>query len=450
MTSPLTKGDAARIGGGGGFLLFGTVLGRGARLLVRIAIGRLLGAGTLGLYDLGWTVSNIAGTFVPAGLPVAIIRFGTPLWRSDRAALRLLVRRVVSATVILGLIAGAAVYLASRSIAVGIYRQPELAHILRALSPIVPLSAAVLVLTAATRVTGRMRYTALARDLVQPPFHLLVFAVLWAAGLRLDAALAGAVISYGVALLLAGRFAVRLMPKMDQAPQRDVPGLGKMFKFSLPVALSGMLMSYLVWIDRLVVGYFRPPAELGAYTAAAQFAVLFGVIRSVLTTVFSPMLVDLRERDEHRRVAELFSATTKWNLYLTAPLVIFFLVAPTTALVGAFGEEFRIGASALVLLSAGQLVSLLAGPVGRVLSLTGHERQWLLLTFVAIGLNLMLDILWLPRYGIAGAAAASLLAMIVLNGGGAWRLYREHGIWSLDRRFWKLAPPRGGRSGCCS
>lgn len=441
MSSPLTKGDAARIGGGGAFLLVGLVFGRGARFLVRICIGRFLGASTLGLYDLGWTVAYMLATFIPAGLQFAIIRFGTPLWRGDRAALRRLVQRAVGMTMALGLLMGAVVYLSSGWVAQSIFRQPDLEHILRVLSPIVPLAAGVIILTAATRVSSRMRYTAISRDIVQPPIHLLVFGVLWAAGLRLDAALAGAVISYATAFLTAGRFTLRLIPRSDEPARTEIPRLTAMLKFSLPVALSGMLGAYLVWIDRLVVGYFRAPAELGAYSAAAQFAVLFGLIQTVLNTVFSTMLVDLRDRGEHERVAELFSVNTKWNLYMTAPMAIVFLLMPQTTLVGVFGEGFRLGAAALAILTVGQLVNLVSGPVGLVLAMTGHERHWLMLTALAIGLNMLLDVLWLPRYGIVGAAVASLLAMVVLYLGAALRVYRKFGLISIDRRFWKLVPP---------
>ena len=80
-----------------------------------------------------------------------------------------------------------------------------------------------------------------------------------------------------------------------------------------------------------------------------------------------------------------------------------------------FGAEFEAGAASLVILAVGRLVSSMTGPVGSVLSVTGHQRINLAVYGAAAGLQLMLDLILIPQYGIVGAAVASTVAMVAWN-----------------------------------
>jgi len=432
--------DAARLGAGVGLLLFAVVAGRASRLLIRVEVGRLLGPGTLGLYDLSWTIVYMLALLVPVGMPAAVVRYGVPLWNSDRAGLRLLVNKAAFFAVGLATLVGAALFSAARPIAEGIFRHPEMAHMLRVMAPIIPLGAGLNVLVAATRASGRMRYTAFARDLTQAPTHLLVFILLWMLGYGLDSALIGATVSFACAFAMAFWLARRLIPGGGVAIAKR-PHLHQLLRFAVPVALTEMLGLYLLWVDRLLVGYFRPAAELGAYAAAAQFAALFSLVQAVLNTVFSSLLVDLHDRGETERVAELFKIDTKWSAYLSLPLAVVFVIAPGAVLAGTFGAGFSLGAPVLTVLTIGQLVNILTGPVGVILVMTGRQRRWLLLTACSISLNVILDVLWLPRYGVMGAAYASALALLVMFGGGTLSVFGLYHMWPVDRRFWRLVPP---------
>lgn len=443
-SQPATS-DAARLGTGSGLVLIGLGAGRAVKLLTRVLIGRLLGAASLGLYDLAWTIILIFSFVARGGLQVAVVRFGAPLWSQGRpAALWRLALRVLVVPLGLGSGAAAALFLTAPWLAGTIFGKSELASAIRIVAPLVPVASGLAVLAGAAQATRRMGYTVLTRDLAEPMLQALVFLFLWALGYGLAAALWGALVGGVLAFLLALAMVWKLTRSRDEisaAPQAAGQAtLRQLVLFSLPVAASGMLAAYLLWADRLLVGYFRPAAEVGIYAAAAQFGILFGLLLHGFNTMFTPMFTDLLDRGESERMRELFRVSTKWGLYLLLPLMVVLAIQPEVVLGGLFGTEFTLGGRALQILLIGQFVNVLSGQVGMVLVLSGRQRSWMALTAVALALNIALDVLWIPRFGLEGAAAASSLALVLLFGTGLYLAWRRLGMFPLDRRFWKIVP----------
>ena len=82
-----------------------------------------------------------------------------------------------------------------------------------------------------------------------------------------------------------------------------------------------------------------------------------------------------------------------------------------------------------MLLAVGQLVLNAAGPLTAVINLSGHPRVTLFDNALVFGANLVLCIILVPRYGMAGAAASTLIALCsvtLLQVGQVARLFRIH------------------------
>ena len=82
-----------------------------------------------------------------------------------------------------------------------------------------------------------------------------------------------------------------------------------------------------------------------------------------------------------------------------------------------------------MLLAVGQLVLNAAGPLTAVINLSGHPRVTLFDNALVFGANLVLCIILVPRYGMAGAATSTLIALCsvtLLQVGQVARLFRIH------------------------
>ena len=84
-------------------------------------------------------------------------------------------------------------------------------------------------------------------------------------------------------------------------------------------------------------------------------------------------------------------------------------------LLGLFGEEFKVGVTAFIFLSCGRLISSFSGSVGNILQMTGNQNIYARILLLGAILNVVLNLILIPAYGINGAAIASMSSLIVWN-----------------------------------
>ena len=80
-----------------------------------------------------------------------------------------------------------------------------------------------------------------------------------------------------------------------------------------------------------------------------------------------------------------------------------------------FGHEFGRAYWPLLLLAVGQLVNAWFGPTGMLLNMTGHEREVTRAVTVAAGMNVVLNLLLIPPFGVVGAAIATSASLVFWN-----------------------------------
>ena len=95
---------------------------------------------------------------------------------------------------------------------------------------------------------------------------------------------------------------------------------------------------------------------------------------------------------------------------------------------GLFGQEFVSGSPALIILSGAQLVNAAAGSVGLTLMMTGHERSTAYGLFVSAVVNVVLNAVLIPQFGVVGAAVATATSTILWNVLLIIEVYRKLGI----------------------
>jgi len=80
-----------------------------------------------------------------------------------------------------------------------------------------------------------------------------------------------------------------------------------------------------------------------------------------------------------------------------------------------FGDSYIQGWGALAILSIGQLVNAATGSVGVLLTMTGHERYMVVSAGLSAILNIVLNTILIPLWGLNGAALATTISLIFIN-----------------------------------
>jgi len=112
---------------------------------------------------------------------------------------------------------------------------------------------------------------------------------------------------------------------------------------------------------------------------------------------------------------------------LALPVLISYFLFPSY-IMGVFGENFKVGAMSLIILSIGQFFNAMSGSVGQVLNMTDREQILRNTTIIAALTNLILNYVLIPEYGINGAAFSTAISGILWNLLCVIYIYKKMGI----------------------
>lgn len=406
-------------------------------LVTQIVLARLFGPQAFGLYAVGWTLMRLAALASLLGLDTAVIRYGTVYLGRELARLRQVLMLGVGVPLVVGLLAGSLIFAAAPALAEEVFANPQLAPILRWFAVGIGPFAAMQAAAAATRISKRMRYAVLSEELLQPAGALLLIVLFGALGWGILGAAVATVLSGLLALGLALYFVFRLFGPAFQSLPRAAATWRELLTYAVTVSGSRLFVTFIIWIDRLVLGFFRPAAEVGVYQTAAQASVLFAIILSSFNYILSPLAADLWYRNERDRLQDIYRISTKWGLYLSLPLFVVMWALPADILRVVFGPQYQGGAMALRLLAVGQLINAGTGGVGLLLSLTGHHVTWVRTAGAMFVVGLLLNLILAPRLGLLGSAIATSAALSGTFLIGLSRVRSVLALWPYDARYLK-------------
>ena len=387
---------------------FGTrVAGLTAVRLVTVAAGFLtsvVAARLLGTHGVGAAGAAVALATVAAIVANGGINISTIFLLGQRPAD---VRRILAALIPLALGAAilAAILLAAASAvigpSIGLGDRPDLflaaAGLAAAIVAYEFIGAIVLGL-------GQTK-TYVTSELVRGVGTLVVTAALLVSVLRSDV---GFVLAAGIAIVAAAAFNARRVVRSigPVAPRIDTDVAGEALGIGLRGQIGNILQLMNLRLDQLIVPAFLSLSSAGVYVIAVRVAEALAQVGSAAASLIFPEVARQTDRFDTSMTERAVRATTV--LVAVAALVIGVLAEPFLSI--AFGAEFAEGSLALRIL----LIAMLPLSLVRILAgdMKGRGRPGTV--SVAMGLAAVvtvgLDLILIPRLGIAGAALASVVA----------------------------------------
>jgi len=424
---------------GAGVALAGRILGRGLSVVVQAVLARGLGPIAYGLYGLGWTVLRMGASLSSFGLSHGVVRYGARHTQGNPSQLRDVLVQSVMLSVLSGAVVGLVLYALAPWLAGEVFSKPDLARVIRWFAPGFAFSAGLQVSASATRISKRIQFAAFSQEIFQPLANLILILVAFLFGWGLAGAVGAAVASFGLAMVLAFLFVLRLFGRAFAAPEKPRSVAGELLTFSAPAALASVFTTFLILVDRLIVGYFRPAAEVGVYQAASTASAFFPVVLTAFSGILAPMIAALHHNGESERLLEVYRVSTKWALYVSLPVFLTILFRSRELMEVIFGKGYVAGGSLLVVLSLGQLINVSTGSINVALLMTGHQNRWLMMSGAALVADITLGVMLAAKYGAMGAAWATAVSV-----GGLWIFAMLDGrrvlnLWPYDRRILKGA-----------
>jgi|GEM_PF-1933561 len=231
--------------------------------------------------------------------------------------------------------------------------------------------------------------------------------------MRADAAvLMNLLCSLLVALYMMRRVKKDLAPKYNQS--EPVYETGLWLKTTAIFFIMNLLMLLIKQADILFVSHYFGHGSAGIYSAAVKISALIPFGLSIVDYVYTPRISSLYAKNDSVKLQQYISHAAKIIILITVPLSVLLIVSGKYLLM-IFGGEFQSSYLPLVVLIVGQFINALTGMVGALMAMTGNQNTFLLVYILASAIDIVLNLLLVPRFGATGAAIASSTSIIMLN-----------------------------------
>jgi O-antigen/teichoic acid export membrane protein len=401
---------------GAGLVLIGAIFGTGLRFLFRAIIGRHLGPSLLGIFFIGLGVFRISERIACLGIQNGLLRY-IPMYlgEKDEERIKGIIVSGLKIVGVAGIFVAGLIFFNSSFMARNIFHNLELTNVLKAFSLAIPFSAITAVLLFSTQAFRVLKYKVVVREFQEPFLGILIFSLLYLIGWELNGALLAVFLSIVAGTLLAAVFLKKVFPPIADKKIGSRFETKKLIHFSWPLFFVGFFYMIILWINTLLIGYFLTTKEVGFFGAAHNIAMLGLVVVNAFVSIFAPIVSDLSNRGENEKLEGLYKIITKWIFTLSLPGFILMIYFDQEILTLTFGRSFVQGAFVLVILSIAMLVNSIIGSAGFLTAMSGRPKLELANLCITFSVNAVLSILLIPKYGIQGAAYATLTAFILLN-----------------------------------
>ncbi len=188
----------------------------------------------------------------------------------------------------------------------------------------------------------------------------------------------------------------------------------QLFKESWPLIFSSALQIIYTKTDQIMIKHFLNDEQVGIFYVSDKFSFMFFFIPSIIVSTLAPRIYEAREQNKElfeKRVQELM------NIQVVVMLTIIFgvsLLGPTVVEL-VYGPEFIDSGKILPFHVWGGLFMAIGGAASTFLLAINMERIVFMKTLFGAVANIALNIILIPKYGVMGAAIATLITQAIAS-----------------------------------
>jgi O-antigen/teichoic acid export membrane protein len=413
----------------------GMSIGSVFRYIFSILMARWLGPQMLGLYSLGNAVIRIGEIFALMGLDNGVLRFVSRDSKNIATATHSIYSSIKMG-LISSLIFALILYLSSEWIVYNFLNEESfLVTIIKVYALSLPFCIPLLIASSATQGFKTMKYKIIVEHIMNPMTHVFAFLIAY---IYLGDKLAllvppflSPVIGLVFILLFLKKFIDLDLGKIITA-HADI----KILKFSVPLMFVSAIGIVMHWVDVVMLGIFSDANTVGMYHPIERTSGLIRMILFAFAGIFSPLFSQYFYEKKSQKMTEIYQLSTKWILLLSLPIFIFLMLFSEPMLM-VFGNQFNDFTS-LRILATGMMIQTFFGLGSSSLTMSGFSNLNLLNVSIALIVNIILNFILIPQYGILGAAFATTFSLIIIS---ALRFFENYYILDLNLFSSKLIKP---------
>ncbi|MCB9035189.1 MAG: polysaccharide biosynthesis protein [Lewinellaceae bacterium] len=187
-------------------------------------------------------------------------------------------------------------------------------------------------------------------------------------------------------------------------------------------------------IDILMIPSLLNFALGGIYVVYSFFASVIILPHQGIAKIASPILADAWKREAYDEIKALYSRTAL-NNFAAGMLIFVGLAINLNNIVSILGPQFEVGKYVAVFLGVGQLSHIANGYNGLLINYSPQFRYDLYFKIITAVITVITNYIFISAYGIAGAAVATALTIILINAFIQAFIYRHYRMHPFSRNM---------------
>ena len=396
----------------------------GATFGSRVLLVRSLSNAEYGEIALGLATVSMISPFASLGIPYGVTRQMAHA-KSSREKYDL---AIASAKLLvpLSILAGVVLYLAAPAMGAYIHN-PGMDLVLQYMSVYLTLAMLSGLIGAIFQGEENMVPSTLFTMIVSPILLLVLLVGAFRTGATLSGALLAYVLSTAGALVGLSLYAVRERRNLQDSSRLEVAEgsaprdvTRELFLFSVTLTMLGVASVVTGNVEPLVLGYVTgSTGPVGTYSALLTISRLLLLGVGSLSFIALPVASRLHRSGNLSELGHSYATMIKWILVFFVPLYALFVIFPSASINLVYGPvtntaPYASAPTVLRILATGTIAACFLGPAQSVLTGIGKLRLLFYDTITAAAVDVVGSFVFVPLWGIDGAALAFTLSTITL------------------------------------
>ncbi|MCD7763661.1 MAG: flippase [Lachnospiraceae bacterium] len=202
------------------------------------------------------------------------------------------------------------------------------------------------------------------------------------------------------------------------------------------VTMFVLLLSQNIFLssDQTILGLFCGDVEVGLYSTAVKIYNIVNTVIASIAYVVMPKMSNLFAKKEYEEINKLYLYSGQFIIILGLPCIFGLNLLSYEIIYIIGGVEFLGAVPVLRILSVSLILMFITGLIGNIILLpSGNEKYFLYGCVVAAVINIITNIIFIPRFGSIAAACTTLVSHFVVMAISAFFADKNAKIFSFAR-----------------
>lgn len=201
--------------------------------------------------------------------------------------------------------------------------------------------------------------------------------------------------------------------KINLTPHFDKQIFLYIGKISIPFALAAVFARIYSYIDSIILSKMAGDLQVGWYSVPYKITYAFQFVPLALMAAVYPRFSEYFVLDK-QRLAFVFERSVKYLLIVVFPIAFGIGILASDLIFFVASAQYVNSIIPLQILLAGLVFSYISFPVGGLLNACNKQNTQTAIVGVVMVINIILNILFIPQYGVIAASCTALLGNILL------------------------------------